>query len=40
MYDGQEVTKEKARVAGTEVSSRTGWSGERIWAGGMFTNNW
>ena len=38
-YGWQEVTKEKVRVAGTGVSSGTGWSGERSWSGGMFTND-
>ena len=33
------VTEERVRVAGTGVSSVTGRSGERSWAGGMFTNN-
>ena len=37
-YGGQEVTKEKVRVAGTGVSFGKGWSGKRSWAGGMFTN--
>ena len=32
------VTEKRVRVAGTEVSSVTGRSGERSWAGGMFTN--
>ena len=33
------VTEERVRVAGTGVSSVTGRSGERSWAGRMFTNN-
>ena len=36
---GRTVTEERVRVAGTGVSSGTGCSGERSWAGGMFTNN-
>ena len=36
---GKTVTEERVRVAGTGVSSVTGQSGERIWAGGMFTND-
>ena len=31
------VTEERVRVAGTGVSSVTGWSSERSWAGGTFT---
>ena len=38
-YGMQEVAKEKVRIAGTRVSSRTGRSRERSWAGGMFTND-
>ena len=38
-FGGKTVTEEIARVAGTGVSSVTGWIGERSWAGGMFTNN-
>ena len=33
------VTEERVRVAGTGISSVTGQSGDRSWAGGMFTNN-
>ena len=33
------VTEERVRVAGTGVSSVKGQSGERSWAGGMFTND-
>ena len=36
---GETVTEERVRVAGTGVFSVTGRSGERIWAGGMFTND-
>ena len=36
---GKTVTEERVRVAGTGVSSVTGKSGERSWAGGMFTND-
>ena len=36
---GKTVTEERVWVAGTGVSSVTGWSGERSWAGGMFTND-
>ena len=36
---GKTGTEERVRVAGTGVSSVTGRSGERIRAGGMFTNN-
>ena len=36
---GRTVTKERFRVAGTGVSSVTGRSRERSWAGGMFTND-
>ena len=36
---GRTVTEERVRVAGTGLSSGTGRSGERIWAGGMFTND-
>ena len=36
---GMTVAEERLWVAGTGVSSRTGRSGEKIWAGGMFTNN-
>ena len=36
---GRTVTEERVRVAGTRVSSVTGRSGERSWAGGMFTND-
>ena len=34
---GRMVAEERVRVAGTGVSSGTGRSGERSWAGGMFT---
>ena len=33
------IAKERVQVAGTGVSSGTGLSGERSWAGGMFTND-
>ena len=36
---GKTGTEERVRVADTGVSSVTGRSGERSWAGGMFTNN-
>ena len=36
---GKTVTEERVRVAGTGVSSVTGRSGERSWAGGMLTND-
>ena len=36
---GRMVADERVRVAGTGVSSGTGRSGERSWAGGMFTND-
>ena len=36
---GRTVAEERVRVAGTGVSSGTGRSGERIWAGGMFTKD-
>ena len=36
---GRAVTEERVRVAGTGVSSVTGWSGERSGEGGMFTND-
>ena len=36
---GKIVTEERVQVAGTGVSSVTGRSGERSWAGGMFTND-
>ena len=36
---GKTVTEERVRVAGTGVSSVTGRSSERSWAGGMFTND-
>ena len=36
---GRMVAEERVWVAGTGVSSGTGRSGERIWAGGMFTKN-
>ena len=36
---GKTVTEERVRVAGTGVSSVKGQSGERSWAGGMFTND-
>ena len=36
---GRMVAEERVRVAGTGVSSGTGWSGEGSWAGGMFTND-
>ena len=36
---GRTVTEERVQVAGTGVSSVTGRSGERSWAGGMFTND-
>ena len=35
---GRMVAEERVWVAGTGVSSGTGWSGERRWVGGMFTN--
>ena len=38
-YGRHEVAKEKFRVVGTGVLSRKGQSGERSWAGGMFTND-
>ena len=38
-YGRQEFAKEKVRVVGTGVSSGTGKSRERSWAGGMCTNN-
>ena len=37
---GRTVAEDRVRVAGTRVSSGTGRSGERIWAGGMFTNDY
>ena len=36
---GRTVAEERVQVAGTGVSSGTGRSGERSWAGGMFTND-
>ena len=36
---GKTVTEEIVRVAVTGVSSVTGRSGERIWAGGLCTND-
>ena len=36
---GRKVTEERVRVAGTGVSSETGWSGERSWAGGIFNDD-
>ena len=36
--EGETVTEERVRVAGTGVSSVMGRSGEQSWAGGMFTN--
>ena len=36
---GKMFTEERVRVAGTGVSSVTGRSSERSWAGGMFTND-
>ena len=36
---GKTVTEERVQVAGTGVSSVTGRSGERSWAGGMLPNN-
>ena len=36
--EGETVTEERVRVAGTKVSSVTGRSVERSWVGGMFTN--
>ena len=36
---GRTVAAERVRVAGTGVSSGTGRSGERSWAGRMFTND-
>ena len=36
---GRTVTEERVQVAGTGVSSVTGRSGEKSWAGGMFTND-
>ena len=36
---GKTGTEERVRVAGTGVSSVTGRSGERSWAGGMLTND-
>ena len=36
---GRTVAEERFRVAGTGVSSGTGRSGERIWEGGVFTND-
>ena len=36
---GRTVAEERVRVAGTGVSSGTGRSGERSWAGGIFTND-
>ena len=36
---GQVRREERVQVAGTGVSSVTGRSGERIWVGGMFTND-
>ena len=36
---GRTVAEERVRVAGTGVSSGTGWSSERSWAGGIFTND-
>ena len=37
--EGRTVAEERVRVAGTGVSSGTGRIGERIWVGGMFTND-
>ena len=34
-YSRKEVAKDKIRVVGTGILSRTGQSRERIWAGGM-----
>ena len=36
---GRTVAEERVRVTGTGVSYLTGRSGERSWAGGMFTND-
>ena len=36
---GRTVSEERVLVEGTGVSSVTGRSGERRWAGGMFTND-
>ena len=36
---GRTVAEERVLIAGTGVSSGIGWSGERSWAGEMFTNN-
>ena len=36
---GRTVAEERVRVASNGVSSGTGHSGERSWAGGMFTND-
>ena len=36
---GRTVAEERVSVAGTGVSSGTRRSGERSWAGGMFTND-
>ena len=36
---GRTVTEERVRVGGTRVSSVKGRRGERIGAGGMFTND-
>ena len=38
-FVGGTGTEERVQVAGTGVSSVTGWSGERSGAGGMFTND-
>ena len=36
---GRTVAEDRVRAAGTGLSSGTGRSGERSWAGGMFTND-
>ena len=39
VWQERTVTEDRVQVAGTGVSSVTGRSGERSWAGGMFTND-